>query len=54
MLNKIIEAYDNLAIVTTINRSEGLIAVRPTKDTYEEIQDILSNLPFEINFINKP
>jgi hypothetical protein len=32
MLTKIIEAYDHLGIVSTINRQEGLVIVRGTAD----------------------
>lgn len=50
MLTKLIEAYDNLGIVSTIDRSCGLVVIRGTVDTYSELIDILNNLPFEVEF----
>lgn len=50
MLTKYIEAYDNLGIVSTIDRSCGLVVIRGTVDTYPELIDILKNLPFEVEF----
>jgi len=48
MLTKIVEAYDNLGIVSTLDQSSGQIVVRVTLDTWEDMMGILSNLPFPI------
>lgn len=48
MLTKLIEAYDNLGIVSTIDREQGLVIIRGTEDTYPELQEILKHLPFQI------
>jgi len=48
MLTKIIEAYDNLGIVSTLNRNQGLVIIRGTEDTYPELEEILNHLPFSI------
>ena len=48
MLTKLIEAYDNLGIVSTLNRDQGLVIIRGTEDTYPELQKILTHLPFSI------
>ncbi|HBQ25114.1 MAG TPA: DUF4911 domain-containing protein [Syntrophomonas sp.] len=48
MLTKIIEAYDNLGIVSTIEREQGLVIIRGTEDTYPELQKILNHLSFRI------
>jgi hypothetical protein len=48
MLTKLIEAYDNLGIVSTIDREQGLVIIRGTEDTYPELQQILKHLPFPI------
>lgn len=48
MLTKIIEAYDNLGIVSTLNRDQGLVIIRGTEDTYPELKKILIHLPFPI------
>ncbi len=48
MLTKIIEAYDNLGIVSTLDRDQGLVIIRGTEDTYPELQQILIHIPFPI------
>jgi hypothetical protein len=50
-INKIIEAYDGLGIVHTINRKEGIVAVHVTPDTANEVLVILNNLNVEIEFM---
>ncbi len=45
-LTKIIEGYDNLGIVSTIDPSEGLVMIRLTPDTEPIIRQILAELPF--------
>jgi len=50
-LNKIFEGYDNLAIVTTLNRRGGLIALTVTPETKNDVLDILNNFPKKIIFI---
>ncbi|NLN87201.1 MAG: DUF4911 domain-containing protein [Syntrophomonadaceae bacterium] len=49
MLNKIVEAYDNLGIVSTLDNSSGRVVIRVTRDTWEEMMEILNNLPFPID-----
>ncbi len=51
MLNKIVEAYDNLGIVSTLDNSSGRVVIRVTRDTWEEMMEILNNLPFPIDVI---
>ena len=46
MLTKIFEAYEYLGVVSTLNRSDGIVIIRGTADTYTEIMEILPNLPF--------
>lgn len=53
MLTKLIEAYDNLGIVSTINRDQGLVIIRGTEDTYPELHQILKYLPFPLLLGNK-
>ena len=48
MLTKIVEAYDNLGIVSTLDQSSGQVVVRVTLDTWEDMMGILRNLPFPI------
>lgn len=51
MLTKIIEAYDHLGIVSTLNRQEGMVIVRGTMDTRLELLQILASLPFPLEII---
>jgi len=50
MLTRLIEAYDNLGIVSTIDRNSGQVRIRVTPDTWAEIMEILQNLPLDIMF----
>jgi len=55
MLTKLIEAYDHLGIVSTLDRGIGLVIIRATEDTFAELEDILKNLPFAIElFMEDP
>ncbi len=48
ILTKLLEAYDNLGIVSTINQRSGTVCIRVTPDTWDEMLEILRNLPFHI------
>lgn len=48
MLTKLLEAYDNLGIVSTLDQNLGRVVIRVTPDTWSEVMDILDNLPFAI------
>lgn len=54
MLSKIIEAYEHLGIVSTLDRHQGLIVVRCTEDTREDMLEILESLPFPITLLHQP
>ncbi len=49
MLTKVIEAYDNLGIVSTLDQAKGKVIIRVTPDTWAEMMEILHNLPFFIS-----
>jgi len=51
MLTKLVEAYDNLGIVSTIDQASGRVVVRVTPDTWAAIMEILRNLPFAIEIL---
>lgn len=51
LLTKFIEAYENLGIVSTVDRNLGKVIIRGTADTRPELMEILNNLPFAINFL---
>jgi len=48
MLTRIIEAYNHLGIVSTLDREQGLVIIRGTEDTCPELEKILHHLPFAI------
>jgi putative protease len=49
-LNKIFEGYDGLAVVSTLDRQKGLVALTVTPDTKEDVLEILKNFPKSIIF----
>lgn len=50
-LNKIMEGYDNLGVVSTLDPQEGLVMVRVTPDTRREVMKILAEMPFTIEYL---
>lgn len=46
--NRIMEGYEYLGTVSTLDKKAGIVAVRTTPDLYEEVIDIIDHL--EINF----
>lgn len=52
-LNKIMEGYDGLGIVSTVDREEGLVVIRVTPDTRNDVLGIISALPVNIELITK-
>ena len=51
LLTRIIEAYDHLGIVSTLDRRKGLVVIRGTEDTCQELHAILPTLPFKVNLL---
>ena len=51
VLDDIIEGYDGLGLVTTINAKMGEVVVHVTPDTYDDIMTILQNFPYPITII---
>ncbi len=47
-LNRILEGYEHLGVLSTLDRRQGLAVVRGTADTYQDLMHILNHLPFEI------
>ncbi len=50
-LNRIMEGYEYLGTVTTVDRLEGIVAIRVTPDTGAEVRAILKELPFPCVFL---
>jgi hypothetical protein len=53
MLSKIIEAYEYLGIVSTLERDIGMVLIRATEDTYADLMEILSYLPFPLEIVQE-
>ena len=51
--NKLVEGYDNLAIVTTLDSKIGKIALWVTKHTKKDVLGILKCMPFPVNFLTQ-
>lgn len=51
MLTKLMEAYEYLGVVTTLDRSQGLVIIRGTVDTYPELVKILPRMPFPLEIL---
>lgn len=50
-INRIMEGYEYLGVVTTVKREEGILMIRVTSDTYAEVKNILQNSPVQVAFI---
>ena len=49
-INRIMEGYEYLGVVTTIDRLQGLLLIRTTPDTMDEASRILRAIPVPIAF----
>lgn len=50
-VNRIMEGYEYLGVVTTVNRNEGIVAIRVTPDTAHDVRTILARLPMTFEYI---
>lgn len=50
-VNWIMEGYEHLALVSTMDSSSGLIQLHTTPDTYFDTMDILENMPFKVEIV---
>lgn len=50
-VNRIMEGYEYLGVVSTLDRSKGILVIRTTPDTTGEVQDILAHLPFSVQYL---
>lgn len=50
-ISRIMEGYEYFGVVTTIDRAQGLLVIRTTPDMRPEIQDILTSLPIQVEFV---
>ncbi|XFO66631.1 hypothetical protein SPSIL_027900 [Sporomusa silvacetica DSM 10669] len=50
-VNRIMEGYEYLGVVSTLDRREGILQIRATPDTANEVRDILAHIPIEIHYV---
>ncbi|MEG0831959.1 MAG: DUF4911 domain-containing protein [Acidaminococcaceae bacterium] len=50
-ITRIMEGYEHLALVSTIDGAAGIVMLRGTPDTYPELLEILGNMPFPVEII---
>lgn len=50
-LSRIMEGYEYFGVVTTVDRTQGLVVIRVTPDTYHEVREILANLPISVHVV---
>ncbi|HWQ62302.1 MAG TPA: DUF4911 domain-containing protein [Negativicutes bacterium] len=53
-VNRIMEGYEYLGVVTTVDKARGVLAVRATADTVADVRAILARLPVALEFLEKP
>jgi len=50
-VNRIMEGYEYLGLVSTLDRQEGLLVIRVTPDTRHDVETILAKLPVPVQII---
>ena len=51
-VNWIMEGYEHLAMVSTVDGTSGRIKFYATPDTYFDTLDIIENMPFKVDVID--
>jgi glutaredoxin-related protein len=51
-INRVMEGYEYLGVVTTVKEVQNVLRIRTTPDTYSEVQEILANLPIPFEYVN--
>lgn len=50
-VNRIMEGYEYLGVVSTLDRTAGILVIRATADTAAEVHDILAHLPVAVRYV---
>lgn len=50
-VNWIMEGYEHLALVTTEDPREGVVKLLSTPDTYNDVMEIIENMPFTVEIL---
>lgn len=48
MLSKLLEGFEGLGIVSTIDQNKGLVLIRATADTSHDLLEVLEHMPFPV------
>jgi putative protease len=51
-LNRVMEGYEYLGIVSTVNRNAGIVIIRTTADTVNEVRNIVAHLDIPIEVVH--
>nr|WP_092067287.1 DUF4911 domain-containing protein [Dendrosporobacter quercicolus]NSL46507.1 DUF4911 domain-containing protein [Dendrosporobacter quercicolus DSM 1736]SDL53400.1 protein of unknown function [Dendrosporobacter quercicolus] len=52
-LNRIMEGYEYLGTVSTVDRKAGIVVIRATADTVAEVRTIIENLTIPFAYVEK-
>lgn len=50
-VNWIMEGYEYLALVGTVDGKAGIVKFYVTPDTYDDVMEILENMPFRVEIL---
>lgn len=50
-VNWIMEGYEHLAMVTTLDPADGVVKLLGTPDTYNDVMEIIENMPFQVDVL---
>jgi len=50
-IGSVMEGYEHLGVVSTVRGEKDLIVIRVTPDTYDEVLDIIKNLPVAADIV---
>ncbi len=48
MLSKLLEGFEGLGIVSTIDQNKGLVLIRTTADSSHDLLEVLEHMPFPV------
>lgn len=51
-VSRIMEGYEYLGVVTTIDRARGLLVIRSTADSRHDAIAVLKSLPIRVEFVS--
>lgn len=52
-INRIMEGYEYLGTVSTVDRNEAVVIIRTTPDTLREVHNIISHLDIPFEYVNE-